>query len=87
MHANKMALLMEKQLKNIPLIEITQKVETNAVFFKMPRTLINKMLEHYFFYIWNEAKNEVRLVCSWDTTEDDVNDFISCLKNNAGEIK
>ncbi|MDR2010047.1 MAG: low specificity L-threonine aldolase [Bacteroidales bacterium] len=81
-HANKMALLLAEYLKNIPEIKITQKVEANAVFFKMPRKLINNMLKDYFFYIWDEGKNEVRLVCSWDTTEDDIKDFISSLNKN-----
>ena len=31
--------------------------------------------EHYDFYVWDEATGEVRWMCSWDTTEEDVDTF------------
>jgi hypothetical protein len=37
-------------------------------------------MKHYFFYLWNEEISEYRLMTSWDTTESDINDFISLLK-------
>ena len=41
---------------------------------------VNALLESYFFYFWNEANNEIRLVTSFDTTEEDVNQFIRLLR-------
>jgi peptidoglycan/LPS O-acetylase OafA/YrhL len=38
------------------------------------------VLESYFFYFWNEERNEIRLVTSFDTTEEDVDEFIRLLK-------
>jgi threonine aldolase len=29
----------------------------------------------YFFYVWDEEESVVRWMCSWDTTEEDVDDF------------
>ena len=46
----------------------------------MPRPVIDRMLESSFFYFWNEEKNEIRLVTSFDTTEEDVDEFIRLLK-------
>ena len=46
----------------------------------MPRPIIDRMLESYFFYFWNEDKDAIRLVTSFDTTEEDVDEFIRLLK-------
>ena len=59
---------------------ITQKVESNAVFFILPKTITDKLRKRYFFYDWDISRNEMRLVCSWDTTEDDISGFINYLK-------
>lgn len=61
-------------------VEITQKVESNEIFFIAPKAVIDKLLEKYFFYPWDEAQNEMRLVCSWDTTEEDIRGFIRYLQ-------
>jgi len=79
-HANAMARLLADNIKDLPGIHITQKIESNAIFLTMKKELIDKMRQSYFFYTWNEEKNEIRLVCSWDTTEEDVNGFVSLLK-------
>ncbi|MDR2806124.1 MAG: low specificity L-threonine aldolase [Dysgonamonadaceae bacterium] len=80
-HANAMAQLLASEIQDLPGICITQKIESNAVFLTMDKELIDKIRQHYFFYIWNEANNEIRLVCSWDTAEEDVNGFVSLLKS------
>ncbi|MEN6588793.1 MAG: low specificity L-threonine aldolase [Proteiniphilum sp.] len=61
-------------------IEITQPVESNAVFFILPKGITDKLRERYFFYDWDESRNEMRLVCSWDTTDEDIVQFIGYLK-------
>ena len=50
------------------------------MFLTMPRPISDRMLESYFFYFWNEDKDEIRLVTSFDTTEEDVDEFIRLLK-------
>lgn len=62
-------------------VEITQKVESNEVFFVLPKAIIEKLLARYFFYPWNETRNEWRLVCSWDTTDNDIDAFVDYLKH------
>lgn len=78
-HANAMARKLCDVLKDYPGVHFTQKVESNQLFLTMPRTVIDRMLESYFFYFWNEENNEIRLVTSFDTTEDDIDCFIRQL--------
>jgi threonine aldolase len=74
-HANRMARLLEKELRPIPGLKIVYKVEANGVFVKLPRNAIARIKKRYFFYVWNEHKSVVRWMCSFDTTEQDVKDF------------
>ncbi len=68
------------EMSCVPGIEITQPVESNAVFFILPKKITDKLRERYFFYDWDESRNEMRLVCSWDTTDEDIAQFIGYLK-------
>lgn len=77
--ANDMAAYLASKLQEIPSVEFTQKVESNELFFTMPKEMIEEILKEYFFYMWNEAKNEVRLVTSWDTTREDIDLFVKKL--------
>ncbi len=79
-HANRMAQALAAQLQKIPQIKITQKVEANGVFAFLPRKYIRLLQKRYFFYVWNEETSEVRFMTSFDTTEDDIRDFVSLIK-------
>jgi threonine aldolase len=79
-HANAMARLLEKELNKIPQIKIIHKVEANGVFAKIPKTAIARIMERYFFYVWNEEDSVVRWMCSFDTTEQDVQEFAGFIK-------
>src|SRR6202040_1188183 len=48
-HANRMARLLQKQLREIPQVKIVYKVEANGVFAKIPRKAIARLLKRYFF--------------------------------------
>lgn len=82
MHANAMAKLLHSQLLEIPEVTVTQKVESNAVFVIIPKHAIEPLRETYRFYDWNAEIGELRWMCSFDTTEDDVNGFIKKLKSS-----
>jgi threonine aldolase len=75
-HANRMARLLQKELREIPQVKIVYKVEANGVFAKIPRSAIAKLQKRYFFYVWNEQQSVVRWMCSFDTTEQDVREFV-----------
>lgn len=78
-HANAMACKLRDALKDYPGVRFTQKAESNQLFLTMPRPVIDKMLQSYFFYFWNEENNEIRLVTSFDTTEEDIDRFMNQL--------
>lgn len=79
LHANRMAQKLYEAVKNIPGVEVTQKVESNAVFAIIPPEIIPKLQEQYFFYQWDEDRSEVRWMCSFDTNEADIEGFASLL--------
>ena len=79
-HANYMAQLLYDELKALPGIHFTQPVESNQLFLTMPRAAINELQKSYFFYFWNEEANEIRLVTSFDTTEQDIDNFVLAMK-------
>ncbi len=79
-HANAMATLLANSLKTIPGVTITKKVEANAIFAILPRHVIHALQQRFHFYVWNEIKNEVRLMTSFNTLEAEVEEFIVELK-------
>ncbi len=71
-NANAMAARLAEAISSIPHVEITRPVQANAVFATLPHEAIARLLERFQFYIWDERRDEVRWMCAWDTTEDDV---------------
>lgn len=74
-HSNRMAALLARELAGVPGISLTKPVRANAVFALMPPALIPQLQAVFPFYVWNELTHEVRLMCAWDTTEEEVRAF------------
>ena len=79
-HSNRMARLLETELKKIRHVEITKPVDANVVFAILPPEMIPLLQEKTFFYVWNDRLNEVRLMCSWDTSSEEIMYFAKQLK-------
>ncbi|BAX81289.1 threonine aldolase family protein [Labilibaculum antarcticum] len=79
-HANKMAKLLEQEVQKIDQVKITQKVQANGIWALIPKDKIEKLQEEYFFWVWDEHAGEVRWLCSFDTTEEDILGFVKLLK-------
>jgi threonine aldolase len=79
-HSNRMARMLGSELAKVPQIKITQPVEANGVFAIVPSKYIPQLQKKYFFYVWNEEISEVRLMTSFDTTEDDIQDFVAFVR-------
>lgn len=79
-HANTMAQKLAREAEQIDAITVTQTVQGNEVFAIIPRSRIEALREEYFFYTWNDDACEVRWVCSFDTTESDIIDFVNVLR-------
>jgi threonine aldolase len=78
-HANRMAKLLEVELKAAN-VQLTQPVDANGIFAMMSSDVIEELQKEHFFYVWNEKTNEVRLMCSFDTTEQEIKSFGKKLK-------
>lgn len=80
LHANRMAKILCNELAKIKGINLTQKVDANGIFLLLPEHIIEPLREQSFFYTWDESTSEIRLMCSFDTTEEDIFDFIQKIK-------
>jgi threonine aldolase len=78
-HANGMARLLGEAVSTVPGVALTQPVQSNAVFATLPNVVAERLMKRVPFYFWDEARGEVRWMCSWDTTEDDVRRFVASV--------
>lgn len=74
-HANAMAARLAQALRGVPGVRLTQAVQANAIFAVLPPGVAEHLQRDWAFYTWDEVTGEVRLVCSWDTTADEVDAF------------
>ncbi|MDD3534950.1 MAG: beta-eliminating lyase-related protein [Candidatus Cloacimonetes bacterium] len=82
-HANAMAGLLAEKLAEFPQIKLVNKVEVNSLFVKMPAAWIPILQEKYLFYTWDEAKHIVRLMCSFNTLEEHIEEFVESVRELA----
>jgi threonine aldolase len=74
-HANAMARRLAEGVAGADGVRITQTVDANAVFAVLPPGTAEKLQERWRFYVWDETTGEVRWMCSWDTTPEEVDAF------------
>jgi threonine aldolase len=79
--ANEMARYLASRLSEIKEINVTQKVESNHIFAIIPPKIIPELQKELSFYVWNSETSEVRLVTSWDTTIEDIDAFVTKIKD------
>jgi threonine aldolase len=59
----------------------TQETQSNGVFATLPAGVAEKLRERGFrFYSWDAARHEVRWMCSFDTTEADIDAFVAGIR-------
>jgi threonine aldolase len=61
-------------------VSIPNRAQANAVFPILPREVTAKIQEDFRFYIWDQTTGQVRWMCSWDTTEEDVEGLLGSLR-------
>ena len=71
-HANAMAVRLRAAVADLPGVELTQPTQANAVFAVLPPGVADRAREAFPFYDWDARSGEVRWMCSFDTTEEDV---------------
>src|SRR5882724_6614976 len=80
-HANAMARRLEAALRQIPQIEIAYPVQSNGVFARIPAAVVQGLHKRgWKFYTGVVTPEESRLMCSWDTTPGDVDEFAADMK-------
>ncbi len=80
-HANAMATRLAAAVDPIDGVEVTQPVQANAVFARIPPQTIAPLQERFAFHIWDEPRSIVRWMCAWDTTEDDIDAFAAAIED------
>ena len=66
---------------SMPGVAFTQETQVNSVFATLPAGLADRLRRRFRFYDWDAAKGEVRWVCSFDTTPEDVDAFLAALRS------
>ncbi|NBT30807.1 MAG: low specificity L-threonine aldolase [Rhodobacteraceae bacterium] len=89
-HANAMGKRMSKGLSRIPGAKLLHPTQGNAVFASWPRSGHKRAMDAgAYYYFWpgdqplegpDDELLSARLVCSWSTTEQDVDQFLDLLK-------
>ncbi len=79
-HANQMAQRLEEGLRADPRVEIVYPRQTNTVFAHMPAATIAGLRQRGWQFYTHVSQGDCRLMCSWDTTEEDVENFLDDLK-------
>jgi threonine aldolase len=89
-HSNAMATRLRSALEagiadgDLPGLGFTQATEANAVFATLPPGVADRIRSHFRFYDWDGARGEVRWMCSFDTTEGDIDDFVAAIRQELG---
>ena len=85
-HSNAMAALLRSKLEaamsdgSITGLDFSQPTQANAVFALLDPEKADAIREHVRFYDWDRARGEVRWMCAWDTSEEDIDRFVSTIK-------
>ncbi len=79
-HANQMARLLASEVSKLKGVRITQPTDANGVFAIIPQHAIAPLQDKFKFYCWNELTYELRWMCSFDTTEEEVHHFVNTLR-------
>jgi threonine aldolase len=85
-HANEMARRLGDGVGALEGVDVVHPVEANGVFAHLPREAIERVSEalpgEHPFYVWEEELDVVRWLCSWDTTEEDVDTLIEAVRES-----
>lgn len=60
-------------------VAFTQPTQANGVFAALPAGVADRLREEFRFYDWDAAAGVVRWMCSFDTTEGDVDAFVAAI--------
>lgn len=79
-HSNAMAAKLSAAVQETDGVDLVYPTQSNGVFASLSNAVADKLRERFRFYDWDRNAGQVRWMCSFDTTEDDVDSFIAALK-------
>ncbi|WP_307807405.1 low specificity L-threonine aldolase [Naasia sp. SYSU D00948] len=79
-HANAMAQRLRESLEGTPGLSFSQPSDANAVFAVLDNAAADRIRRRYRFYDWDRAAGQVRWMCSFDTSEEDVDAFVAAVR-------
>lgn len=82
-HANAMARRLADAVRDLPGVSLTREPVVNSVFATLPAGLIRRLQDRSFFWMWDDAANEVRWMTSFDTTAADIDAFAALVREEA----
>ena len=80
-HSNSMARKLEQGVRQISGVDVVRPVQANAVFAILPSAVTERLQQRFRFYTWDQATGEVRWMCSWDTSDEDVDSFVAAIRD------
>jgi threonine aldolase len=86
-HANRMADRLAAGVARTPGVTIAYPVEANGVFAALPPDVTEQLQGQYPFYVWDPPSGVVRWMTSFDTTEQDVDQFVGLVARLMGESR
>ena len=84
--ANEGARRLAGGLSEIPGYNVALPAEANGVFVEVPEGLAPVLQEEFHCYIWNEHRNMVRLMISWDSRSDVVDRLVERCRELVANI-
>jgi threonine aldolase len=83
-HANAMARRLAAGVGPIEGVEIFYPTQANAVFARLDPSHVAKLQQTWAFHTWNDTDSMVRWMAAFDTTEADVDAFLTDIRAVAG---
>jgi threonine aldolase len=84
-HANAMAATLRHRLEEkisagqLAGLGFSAPTQANAVFALLDPEVSDRIRTHFRFYDWDRSRGEVRWMCAFDTTEDDISRFVETI--------
>jgi len=78
-HANAMGARLARAVSDLPGVRVTQPTQANVVFATIDPAVTPGLQAEWPFYVWDEATGEVRWMCSWDTSPEEVDAFAASI--------
>lgn len=81
-HANQQAMKIKNAMKERG-VQFLSDTYTNQIFPILSQALIEKLSEKFEFYVWKKIDGDssaIRLITSWNTGDEPVNDFIEIIR-------